>query len=135
MMPDKSPETLALEERTRAAVQAYVDAWARNDRNALLAAFAPDASWIDPAGTPPWQGHAKIGEFWDMAHTGGVMLTPVVHRIVACGNEGLLVFRIEVRMPGGSGMGIEACDQMLVNADGKIQSGKAYWDQGCMVPI
>ncbi len=135
MMPDKSPETLAMEERTRAAVQAYVDAWARNDRNAFLAAFAADATWIDPAGTPPWHGHAKIGEFWDMAHTGGVMLTPVVHRIVVCGNEGLLVFRIEVRMPGGSGMGIEACDQVLVNAEGKIQSGKAYWDQGCVVPI
>lgn len=135
MMADKSPEILAVEARTRAAVHAYVDAWARNDRAALLRAFAEDATWIDPAGTPPWQGHAKIGEFWEMAHAGGVTLTPVVHRIVVCGNEAILLFRMEVRMPAGGGMGVEACDQILVNDHGTIQSGKAYWDQGCVVPI
>jgi steroid Delta-isomerase len=134
MMAEKSPEMDAIEQQTRAAVEAYVDAWARNDRQALLNAFAPDATWADPAGTPPWQGHAKIGEFWDMAHTAGTTLTPVVHRIVVCGNEGILLFRMEVRMAGG-GMGIEACDQMIVNAQGKIQSGKAYWDRGCIVPL
>lgn len=135
MIADKSPEALAAEQRTRAAVQAYVDAWARNDREALLNAFADDATWVDPAGTPPWYGRTKIGEFWDMAHAGGVTLTPVVHRIVVCGSEAVLVFRMEVRTPGGGGMGIEAYDQMLVNDQGKIQSGRAFWDQGCVVPI
>ena len=135
MIADKSPETLAVEQRTRGAVEAYVEAWARNDREALLNAFAEDATWADPAGTPPWHGRAKIAEFWDMAHTGGVTLTPVVHRIVVCGNEAVLVFRMEVRLHGGGGMGIEAYDQMLVNDQGKIQSGKAFWDQGCVVPI
>lgn len=135
MMAEKSPEMDAIEEHTRAAVQAYVDAWARNDREALLNAFAEDAVWVDPAGTPPWQGRAKIGEFWDMAHTTGTALTPVVHRIVVCGHEAILLFRMEVRMAGGGGMGVEACDQMIVNANGKIQSGKAYWDRNCIVPL
>jgi steroid delta-isomerase len=134
-MAEQPPEKDAIEQRTRAAVEGYVDAWTRNDRNALLNVFADDASWADPAGTPPWQGRAKLGEFWDMAHTAGSTLTPVVHRIVVCGNEAILLFRMEVRMPGGGGMGVEACDQMIVNEQGKIQSGKAYWDQGCVVPI
>jgi steroid delta-isomerase len=135
MMGEKSPAAESIEQKTRAALEAYADAWACNDRDALLAVFAPDASWEDPAGTPPWHGHAKIGEFWDMAHTAGTTLKPVVHRIVTCGAEGILLFRMEVRMPGGGGMGIEACDHMIVNAQGKIQSGKAYWDQGCVVPL
>ncbi len=134
-MVEESPDKTAIEQRTRAAVEAYVDAWARNDRAALLDAFADDASWADPANTPPWVGRARIGEFWDMAHTPGSALKPVVHRIVVCGNEAILLFRMEVRMAGGGGMGVEACDQMTVNEQGKIQSGKAYWDQGCIVPI
>jgi steroid delta-isomerase len=135
MIADKSPETLAAEQRARAAAEAYVNAWAHNDRAALLNAFAENATWVDPAGTTPWQGRAKIGEFWDMAHSGGVTLSPVVHRIVVCGNEAILLFRMEVRMPGGGGMGVETCDQMLIDDHGKILSGKAYWDQDCVVPI
>jgi steroid delta-isomerase len=131
---EKSPEVLAMETKTRAAVEAYVNAWATNDRAALLRAFAEDATWVDPAGTPPWRGRAKIGEFWDMAHGSGMTLEPVVQRIVVCGNEAILLFRMLVRMPGG-GMGLDACDHMEINDRGEIQRGTAYWDQGCVVPL
>jgi hypothetical protein len=36
----------------------------------------------------------NLGEFWDGAHVGGAKLTPQVQRIVVCGNEAILLFRI-----------------------------------------
>jgi hypothetical protein len=38
-------------------------------------------------------------------------------------------------MAAGGGMGLDACDQMVVNPQGKIQLAKAYWDQSCIVPL
>lgn len=135
MSSKKSPEKAEIEKRTRAAVEAYVDAWTRGDREALLALFAADGVWFDPVGTPPYEGRAKIGEFWDSAHAGGSSLTPKVQRIAVCGNEAILLFRMVVRNPDGSGMGLDVCDQMVVDADGKIELAKAYWDSSCIVPI
>ena len=37
-------------EQLRATVDAYVAAYAANDREALLALFAPDTEWTDPVG-------------------------------------------------------------------------------------
>jgi steroid delta-isomerase len=135
MSSENAPGKHEIEQKTRAALEAYVEAWRKGDRDALLNVFAEDAQWFDPVGTPPFEGHAKIAEFWDRAHTGGATLTPQVQRIVACGQEGILLFRMVVRTPDGGGMGIDVCDHMLVNDEGKIQVAKAYWDQQCIVPL
>jgi steroid delta-isomerase len=134
-MAKKTTETIEQEKKTRAAIEAYVDAWARNDRAALLDCFTDDGVWIDPVGTPPYEGKARIGEFWDSAHQGDATLTPEVHRIVVCGNEGVLLFRMVVRSAGGGGMALEACDVMVVNPAGKIELAKAYWDERCVAPL
>ena len=47
-------------QKTRAAVEAYVRAWATNDKDALLAAFAEDGVWVDPVGTPPNVGRDAL---------------------------------------------------------------------------
>ena len=130
-----SADKEAIEKRTRAAVEAYVGAWRDNDRDALLAAFAEGAVWEDPVGTPPWVGREKIGEFWDQAHAGGQELEPRVDRIVVCGNEAVMLFRMVVRHPGGGGMALDVADQFEVDDHGKIRVAKAYWDAACMVPL
>ena len=124
----------SVEARTRNAVESYARAWRNNDRALLLDTFAEDAVFIDPVGTPPHEGRTAIGKFWDSAHQGGAQLTPVVHRIVVCGNEAVLLFRMEVRSPGG-GMALEVCDHMEVNEEGRIQIAKAFWDESCTVPL
>ncbi len=128
----KPAEVVATEKKTRAVVEAYIKAWATNDRAALLSTFAEDALWFDPVGTPPWEGHAGIGKFWDQARGGGAQLEPRVHRIVVCGNEAILLFKMNVRNPGGGGMGLELCDHMTINEHGKIQVAKAFWDEACV---
>jgi steroid delta-isomerase len=134
-MDGAKSDKAAIEARTRAAVEAYVEAWRTSDRDALLDVFADDATWEDPVGTPAWVGREKIGAFWDQAHQGGARLTPKVERIVVCGSEAVLLFRMIVHSPGGGGMGLDACDLMQVNAQGKIQVARAFWDQRCVVPL
>jgi steroid delta-isomerase len=134
MSSERSPES-DTESRTRAAVEAYIRAWANNDRAALLDVFAEDATWVDPVGTPAYVGRDAIGEFWDQAHAGGSTLTPEVHRIVVCANEAVLLFRMLVRGPAGSGMALEVCDHMEVGEDGRIRVAKAFWDQSCISPL
>lgn len=135
MGASKTPEVIEREKRTRAALEAYVSAWTNNDRDALLDVFAADARWFDPVGTPAWEGRENIGKFWDRAHAGGVTLSPQVQRIVVCGDEGVLLFRMVVRTPGGGGMALDVCDQMTVDDDGRIVLAKAYWDDRCFVPL
>ena len=118
-------------EQVRAAIRQYAQAWATNDKALLLSLFAEGAQWSDPVGTPPFTGHAGIGTFWDFAHQdAGRVLTPVVHRIVACGNEGLLDFTMQVRAPAlKQGLDLHVVDRFVLNAHGKIQTAQAYWDE------
>src|SRR3546814_19540754 len=86
--------------QVRSDIQQYADAWARNDRALLISLFANNAKWIDPVGTPAFTGHAGVAAFWDFAHQDASReLKPKLHRIVACGNEGILDFKMKVRAP------------------------------------
>lgn len=121
----------ATPEQVRSVIRQYADAWARNDRALLISLFAKDAKWIDPVGTPPFSGHAGVAAFWDFAHQDASReLTPKVHRIVACGNEGLLDFTMQVRAPASNqGLDLHVVDRFVIDDDGKIALACAYWDE------
>lgn len=118
-------------QQVREVIQQYVQAWATNDRRLLISLFAEDANWCDPVGTPPFVGHAGVGAFWDFAHQDATrQLQPVVNRIVACGNEGLLDFTMQVRAPAiNQGLDLRVIDRFVLNERGKIQTAHAYWDE------
>ena len=119
--------------QVKQAIERYVEAWGRNDKQLLLSVFAEDAVWWDPVGTPPFVGHAGIGAFWDFARADTTrQLTPKVHHIVACGNEGILDFTMQVRLPQrNQGLDLHVVDRFVLNDQGKVQTAQAYWDQSC----
>lgn len=131
-MLERSPEVERIEAKVRSLVEAYVRAWADEDKGALLGLFAEDGTWIDPVGTPPWQGRAKIAEFWDHVHANGSKITPTVRRIVVCGREAVLLFALGAAGEDGHGVELESCNVFVFDENLKISSGKAYWDKGCM---
>jgi steroid Delta-isomerase len=118
---------MATPEQIRAAVAGYVAAYRANDRDALLARFAPDAEWTDPVGTPTHHGRAGVGEFWDTARAlaESIVLEPV--HVHVCGNEAALVMEIH-SVAGGAAFVIDAVDIFTFDDDGLIVSGKAYWE-------
>ena len=83
-------------ERVRAVVDAYVDAYRRNDRQACLDLFAADAEWHDPVGEPPHVGHEGIGMFWDQAHAMADSIVLVPNDVIVCANQAAMVFEIHV---------------------------------------
>ncbi|MDR3415893.1 MAG: SgcJ/EcaC family oxidoreductase [Nevskia sp.] len=118
--------------QVRAVIEQYVRAWATGDKPLLLSLFAEDAVWTDPVGTPPFQGHAGIGAFWDFAHQDSArQLMPRVNRVVACGNEGILDFTMEVRLPSANqGLDLRVVDRFVLDEQGRIRTAQAYWDEG-----
>jgi steroid delta-isomerase len=118
---------MATPEQIRATVDAYVAAYKANDRDAMLALFAPDAEWTDPVGTPIHRGHEGIGAFWDTtrAMVDSLVLRPL--HVHVCGNEAALVMEVH-SVVGGSGMLLDAVDVFTFDDDAKITTGRAYWE-------
>ncbi|MBM4212747.1 MAG: 3-ketosteroid 5-isomerase [Gammaproteobacteria bacterium] len=118
-------------QQMKQAMQDYIRAWATNDRQLLLSLFAPDASWEDPVGTPEFFGHEGIGKFWDFAHQEpSLTLTPRIEEIRAGGNEGILRFTMQVRIPErNEGLDLSIIDRMVFDELGRIKVAKAFWDE------
>ena len=119
--------------QVRTVIQQYVEAWAKGDKQLLLSIFAEDAVWCDPVGTPAFVGHQGVAAFWDFAHQDSArQLTPRVNRIVACANEGILDFTMQVRVPHlNQGLDLRVVDRFVLNEAGRIQTANAYWDETC----
>ncbi len=121
-------------EQVRAAVDAYVDSYRQNSRDAMLATFAPDAVWHDPVGQPPHEGHEGIGAFWDTVHTMADRIELVPTDVIVCGPEAAMVFTIQAHA-GDGGMVFDAVETFLVDDDGKISLLKADWDMSEARPL
>ena len=122
--------------QVREVIGKYMQAWATGDKALLLGIFAPDASWEDPVGTPAFVGHEGIGKFWDFAHMGaeqGRTIQPRIEQIIANGNEGILRFTMQVRVPAeNKGLDLAVVDHFELNDAGLIRRARAFWDEGCV---
>jgi steroid delta-isomerase len=118
-------------EQIRKTLSDYIAAWATNDKELLLSVFAKDAVFCDPAGTPEFVGHDSISKFWDFAHKGSKrQLQPRLEEIRACGNEGILRFTMQVRVPeANQGIDLSIIEYVQFNDDAKISALRAFWDE------
>jgi steroid delta-isomerase len=118
---------MATPEQVRAVVDAYVDGYHRNDKQAVLDLFHPDAVWHDPVGAPPHVGHQGIGAFWDQAHAMAVSIVLEPRYVVVAGNEAAMAFEIQADTGAGT-MCMDAIEIFTLDDDAKIVLLKAYWD-------
>jgi len=118
---------MATAEQVRAVIDAYVDGYRRNDKQAVLDLFRSDAVWHDPVGAPPHVGHAGIAEFWDQAHAMAKAIVLEPRYVVVAGDEGVMAFEIHADTGAGT-MVMDAIEIFTVGDDGKIVLLKAYWD-------
>jgi steroid Delta-isomerase len=117
----------------RRVVDAYVDAYRRNDKQACVDLFAASAVWHDPVGEPPHVGHDGISAFWDQARVLAETIELVPSDVIACGNQAAMVFEIHVMLAGPEGsaattMIMDAVEVFVIDDDGKIAELRAYWD-------
>jgi steroid delta-isomerase len=115
-------------DRVRSVVDAYVDSYRRNDKQACLDLFAPDAVWHDPVGEPPHVGHEGIAAFWDQTRTLAESIVLEPKDVIVCANQAAMVFEIHVTLAGGAGMVMDAVEVFVLDDDARISGLSAYWD-------
>ena len=103
------------------AVTTYIEAFDKADLNIIANLFAENATVEDPVGTPQHVGIEAIKAFYKSAFDMGVKL--VIDGKPRCAGNSV-AFNFHVVM---TGMKISPIDVFELNADGKVQSMKAYW--------
>lgn len=125
-MTDQHPARAA-SRRSMAAVEA-------GDKDAWLALFADDAVIEDPVGVsaldPEGKGHRGLGAisaFWD-ANIGPNTLRFDIRQSYAPGNEVANVGTITTTLPDGSQAAVAGVFTYRVDAEGRLESLRGYWN-------
>ena len=121
-------------EEVKALAEAYIAASNANDKDAVLALFAPDAVWFDPVGQPPHVGHQGVGEFFDQTRALADRIEMKLNDVIVCGTEAAMVLEIHAFM-GDGGMVMDCVETVAVDDNRKISGMKAYWDMSRARPI
>ena len=121
-------------EQIRTTVDAYVDAYAKNDKAAFLALWASDGVLEDPVGTPAHAGVDALGAFWDGARELADRIVLAPQDVIIAGGEAAVVIEINAHM-GDAGLVMHAVDIMNFDDDGRLTSVRAYWDMASATPL
>ena len=114
------------EERMRAALQSYVDAFNCSDYEAIVALFADDATVEDPYGKPAMVGKPVFAPFFKFAVDSGARLKLAAPIRASQGDAAAMCFDVTVHYMGANQL-IRVIDVMTFNEQGLIKSMKAYW--------
>ncbi len=125
---------MASNEQIQATVDGYVDAYARNDKDAFLALWASDGVLEDPVGTPTHVGTDALSAFWDSARELADRIILAPKQTLIAGGEAAVVIEINAHM-GGGGLTMSAVDVMKFDDDGQLTSVRAYWDMTTATPL
>ena len=119
-----------MKEKVQSALDNYVLAYTNNDKSLFRSLWDDQAIFEDPVVADPCIGIEAICEFWDFGHASGMEITPKNVETVICSNEGILKATMEVRNTNeNTGMDISIVDHFVINKEGKITSGRAFWDE------
>lgn len=125
---------MATSEQIRSTIDAYIAAFAANDKDTWVGLFAADATLEDPVGSEVKHGTAGIAEFWDFAHSLADSIALEANGPSCVGGHEAAFPILIVSELGGAKLMIEAIDVMTFTDDARIASMRAYWDMADMKP-
>ncbi|MBT8140545.1 MAG: nuclear transport factor 2 family protein [Gammaproteobacteria bacterium] len=108
------------------AVEQYIRSINENNLQGIVELFADDATVEDPVGTEIRKGKVAISDFYEH---GAVNMGPklaLTGPIRVADNEAAFPFEVVVDSDGNR-MSIQVIDIFRFNADGKVESMRAYW--------
>lgn len=121
------------EDVMRAAMQEYIDAFNRDDVEAIIALYADDATVEDPVGSEPKRGIAEISDFYRMAIKTGAKLSLSAPIRCSHGNAAAMAFEVRLQLEQGPSL-IRVIDVMTFAKDGRFASMQAYWGPSDLTP-
>jgi steroid Delta-isomerase len=117
-----SPETISK------GVRAYFAAIRAIDIEAWVATFAPDATSYDPVGAPPTVGHDGLRQFFNAIAGAFKTISFTEDHIFIAGDGAAVKWTGIGTGKNGRHVRFEGIDVFEFNADGLIQTMRAYWN-------
>jgi steroid delta-isomerase len=115
------------------AVRAYFLAIRAMDGEAWANTFAEDGNTQDPVGTPTITGRAAIREFLESICKNFKSVGLTEDYVFVAGNGAAVKWTGHGTSKTGKEVKFEGVDVFEVNADGKIQTVRAYWNPAEMI--
>jgi steroid delta-isomerase len=122
---------------TAELADASIRAAIAGDRAAWLALYADDAVVEDPVGPSMWDAEGKghhgkqaLAAFWDLAIGPNRGLKFELRERYVCGNEAASVLTVRSALPDGRKIEFGMVTILRSNAQGLIQSLRAFWNSG-----
>lgn len=112
-------------EQMVAAVKAYVDAFAKEDTDAIARLYTADATVEDPIGSPMHRGIDAIRAFYAISIEMRAKLT-LEGPVRTVGNIAAFAFTVDVPIAGAPRR-IEVIDTFTFDEQGKIVEMRAFW--------
>jgi steroid delta-isomerase len=122
-----SPDTVSR------AVRGYFLAIRAMDADAFANTFAEDGTTFDPVGTPGITGRDAIREFLTSICKNFKSVGLTEESVFVAGNSAAVKWTGRGTSATGKEVNFEGIDVLEVNADGKIQTVRAYWNPAEMI--
>jgi len=118
---------MSLDDKIIAAINTYLDSFAKKDLDAIVNLYADDAWVEDPVGTPRKVGKAALREFYQIGVSMDIT-AELESDIRIAGNEAAFAFCVSVNTGNGI-LKISPIDIMTFNDEGKITSMRAFFGE------
>ena len=115
------------------AVRAYFLAIRAMDADAFANTFAEDGTTFDPVGTPGIRGRDAIREFLTSICRNFKSVGLTEEFVFVVGNGAAVKWSGKGTSTTGKEVKFEGIDVFEINADGKIQTVRAYWNPAEMI--
>jgi len=120
-------------DRISRAVRGYFLAIRAIDPDAFANSFAEDGTTYDPVGTPAVTGRDALREFLQSICKNFKSVGLTEDHVFVAGNGAAVKWTGKGTSNNGREVRFEGIDVIEVNADGKIQTVRAYWNPAEMI--
>lgn len=111
-----------------ATIKSHCQTLSKHDKDGWLSLWAEDAVLEDPVGVDIYRGREKLGStFWKLIDELTPMHLWLERDVIVCGNEAIAILHGVVSRDGGLRHVGPIVDHFTFNAEGKIQSMRAFW--------
>jgi steroid delta-isomerase len=115
-------------EQVEAVVTQVFEKFAAFDAEGTAALYAPDGTIEDPVGTPPVQGTQAIIAYLETFPTILNEIRVQSFDVTVAGQEAAIKWRLRFKTKTGNVFFVDGIGIFKINADGKVQSDREYFD-------
>jgi uncharacterized protein (TIGR02246 family) len=115
-------------EQIEAVVTQVFEKFAAFDAEGTAALYAPDGTIEDPVGTPPVQGTQAIIAYLETFPTILNEIRVQSFDVTVAGQEAAIKWRLRFKTKTGNVFFVDGIGIFKINADGKVQSDREYFD-------